>query len=85
MENTKNDKYTFRCNGELKEKFKILCKIGNVSPSDVLQNVMIEFCDNAERIMNMQDITELRQLFIDKMNIADNEIKKIEENPTFKR
>lgn len=85
MSKKRNSTYTFRCDEELKEKFKMLCKIGKVSPSSVLQDVMMEFCDNAEKIMNMEDITELRNLFIDKMNIADNEIKKIEEYPSFKR
>lgn len=77
MEN-KNSNYTFRCNEVLKERFKMLCKISKVSPSDVLQEVMLEFCDNAERIMQMKDVTELRQLFIDKMDIADKEIRKAE-------
>lgn len=81
----KDSSYNIRTNKELKEKFKDYCKIMNVSPSDVLLNVMIEFNDNAEKIIAMQDIKELRTLFNEKMNNADKEMQIIEEHPAFKR
>lgn len=70
----KNSKYSFNCNKEIKEEFKLYCKISGVSPSEILQAVMIEFNDNARRISNMQDITELRALLQEKMDLANNEI-----------
>ena len=79
----KNSNYTFRCNEELKEKFKMLCKIGKVSPSDVLENVMQEFCDMAEKVMEMDDVSQLRDMFQEKVTYASNELQKVEEHPTF--
>lgn len=76
----KDNKYSFCCNKELKEEFKTYCKICGVSPSDVLGDVMKEFVDNAKRIMEMKDVTELRQLFMDKMNTANEEIKKFKDD-----
>lgn len=70
----KNDRYSFRINSDLKDKFKVYCKIMNVSPSDVLCSVIDEFNGNAERIIDMKDISELRQLFQEKVTIANMEI-----------
>lgn len=81
----KDSSYNIRTNKELKEKFKDYCKIMNVSPSDVLLNVMIEFNDNAEKIIAMQDVKELRALFNEKMSNADKEMQVIEGHPAFKR
>ena len=80
----KDTTYNLRTNKELKEKFQDYCKIMNISPSDVLLNVMIEFNDNAEKIIAMRDIKELRSLFNEKMNIADKEMQCLEEHPAFK-
>lgn len=81
----KNSNYTFRCNEDLKERFKILCKIGKVSPSDVLENVMQEFVDMAERVMEMEDVNQLREMFQEKVNCASMELQHIEEHPTFQK
>ena len=81
----KDSNYTFRCNEELKEKFKMLCKIGKVSPSDVLENVMQEFCDMAERVMEMDDVSQLRDMFQEKVSCASDELQRVEEHSTFQK
>lgn len=81
----KNSNYTFRCNEDLKERFKILCKIGKVSPSDVLENVMQEFVTMAERVMEMDDVSQFRDMFQEKVACVDNELQRIEEHPTFQK
>lgn len=81
----KNSNYTFRCNEDLKERFKILCKIGKVSPSDVLENVMQEFVDMAEKVMEMDDVSQLRNMFQEKVDYASSELQQIEEHSTFQK
>lgn len=81
----KNSNYTFRCNEDLKERFKIVCKIGKVSPSDVLEEVMRDFVEMAERVMEMEDISQLREMFQEKVSCANNELQQIEEHPTFEK
>lgn len=75
----KNSRYDFRVNKDTKEKFKVYCKIMNVSPSDVLSEVLEEFNSNAEKIIKMQDINELRSLLREKMDYASNEIQHMEQ------
>ena len=74
----KDSNYTFRCNEVVKEEFKALCRVGKVSPSDVLQAVMIEFNENTKRIANMKDVGEIRALLQEKMNYVSNEIQHLE-------
>ena len=74
----KDSNYTFRCNEVVKEEFKALCRVGKVSPSDVLQAVMIEFNENTKRIANMKDVGEIRALLQEKMNYVSNEIQRLE-------
>lgn len=70
----KNSKYTFRCNDKLKEDFQVFCKVGGVSPSDVLQTVMLEFNEMAQKVMAMKDVTELRDLLQSSINRANEEM-----------
>ena len=37
----KDSKYAFRVNKEVKDKFKMYCKVMNISPSDILSEIMI--------------------------------------------
>ena len=74
----KDSNYTFRCNEVVKEEFKALCRVGKVSPSDVLQAVMIEFNENTKRIANMKDVGEIRALLQEKMNYVSNETQHLE-------
>lgn len=69
----KDSRYSFRINSELKDKFKVYCKIMNVSPSDVLCAVIDDFNCSTEKILEMKDISELRKLFQEKVTIAEKE------------
>ena len=71
---TKRSSYTFRVDEECKSKFQIYCKMMKVSPSDVLIEVMKEFNDNAEQIIQMKDISELQEMFHQKVQIGQREI-----------
>lgn len=74
----KNDRYAIRCNRELKKEFMALCRVVGVSPSDVIQSVMIEFNENTKRIANMKDISEIQALLQEKMNYVSDEIQHLE-------
>lgn len=76
----KNAKYTFVCNREVREEFKALCKLCGLSPSDMLQEVMIEFNENTKKIAKMKDVSEVRSLLQEKMDFASNEIQYFEEH-----
>lgn len=52
----------------------------NVSPSDVLTEVMKEFNDNAEQIMQMRDISELQEMFRQKVQMGQKEIDSLKAN-----
>lgn len=84
MEN-KNSTYTFRVEQDCKDKFKIYCKIMNVSPSDVLTEVMRGFNSDAEKIIKMQNISELQEMFRQKVLEGQKELDVVVEHPTFKR
>lgn len=81
----KNAKYSFCCNKDVREEFKMYCKISGISPSDILQAVMIEFNENAKKISNMKDISEVRGLLQEKMDYVTDELQKAEEHPTFQK
>ena len=70
----KNARYTFRVGSEIKDKFRMYCKVMNVSPSDVLTEVMVEFNNNAEQIIQMRDIAELQEMFRQKVLKGQMEI-----------
>lgn len=70
----KSSRYSIRCDEALKERYKKLCKVANVSPSDIIQSAMLEFCNNTERILEMKDITELRNLLQEKVDIVEESI-----------
>lgn len=74
----KDDRYSFRINSDMKDKFQIYCKMLKVSPSDVLIEVVKEFNDNAEQIIKMQDVSELREMFRQKVQIGQKEIDTLE-------
>lgn len=76
----KKDRYAIRCNREVKREFMALCRVVGVSPSDVLQSVMIEFNENTKRIANMKDITEIQALLQEKMDYASDKIQQYENN-----
>lgn len=76
----KDDRYSVRCNRQLKMEFMALCRVVGVSPSDVIQSIMIEFNENTKRIANMKDISEIQALFQEKINLANNEIQQYENN-----
>lgn len=78
----KNAKYTFVCNRDVREEFKALCRVCGLSPSDMLQEVMIEFNENAKRIAQMKDVSEVRALLQEKVDYASNEVQQIEEHRT---
>lgn len=81
----RNSNYTFRCNEDVKEEFKALCRLCKVSPSELLQSVMIEFNENTKRIAEMKDVGEIRALLREKVDLANNELQRIEEHPTFEK
>lgn len=70
----KNDKYSFRINDEVKHRFKVYCKIMNISPSDILCEVVMNFNDDVEKIIAMKSADELRALLQGKFTRAEREI-----------
>ena len=58
----------------MKDKFQIYCKMMKISPSDVLIEVVKEFNDNAEQIIQMRDISELQEMFRQKVLLGQKEI-----------
>ena len=58
----KDSRYDFRVNKELKDKFKMYCKVMNISPSDVLSEVMVDFTNNVDKIIEMKSIEELQAM-----------------------
>lgn len=76
----KDDRYAIRCNSEVKQSFMTFCKIGGVSPSDVLQAVMIEFNQMAESVLAIQDVTELRGILQDSINRVNEGVAEFEKS-----
>lgn len=70
----KDSRYAFRVNKDIKEKFKIYCKIVGVSPSDILTEVMSNFNDDVDRIIAMQSADELMDMLKGKFSRAELEI-----------
>lgn len=70
----KNSKYAFRVNKEVKDKFKMYCKVINVSPSDILSEIMINFNNDVDRIIEMKSIDELQAMLQGKFDQAQLEI-----------
>lgn len=58
----KDSKYAFRVNKSVKDKFKMYCKVMNISPSDILSDIMIEFNRDAEKIIKMKSVDELQEM-----------------------
>jgi len=58
----KDSKYAFRVNKGVKDKFKMYCKVMNISPSDILSDIMIEFNRDAEKIIKMKSVDELQEM-----------------------
>ena len=58
----KDAKYTFLINKEEREKFKTYCRVMNVSPSDLLGEVVFNFNRDAEQIIKMKEIDELQAM-----------------------
>ena len=76
----KNSSYTFRVDEECKNKFQIYCKMINISPSDVLSEVMKEFNSNAEEVIKMKDIDELQEMYRRKVAEGQKEIDSLKAN-----
>ena len=70
----KDSKYAFRVNKEVKDKFKMYCKVINVSPSDILSEIMINFNNDVDRIIEMKSIDELQAMLQGKFDQAQLEI-----------
>ena len=70
----KDSKYAFRVNKEVKDKFKMYCKVMNISPSDILSEIMIDFNNNVDEIIEMKSIDELQAMVQGKFIQAQREI-----------
>lgn len=70
----KDDKYSFRINKEVKDKFKAYCKVMGISPSDVLCDIMVQFNRDAEQIIRMKDIDELQLMLEGKYTQGKKEL-----------
>jgi hypothetical protein len=70
----KDDRYAFRVNKELKTKFKNYCRVMNVSPSDVLSEVMMDFNNVVDEIIKMKNIDELQAMVQGKFTSVQNEL-----------
>ena len=70
----KDAKYTFMLNKEQREKFKMYCKIMKVSPSDMLCEVVYNFNEDVDRIIEMKDMSEIQDMLQGKFNKATEEI-----------
>lgn len=69
----KDSRYDFRVNKELKDKFKMYCKVMNISPSDVLSEVMVDFTNNVDKIIEMKSIEELQAMIQGKFEQVQEE------------
>lgn len=58
----KDSKYAFRVNKGVKDKFKMYCKVMNISPSDILSDIMIDFNNSVDKIIEMKNIDELQAM-----------------------
>lgn len=70
----KDSRYDFRVNKELKDKFKMYCKVMNISPSDVLSEVMVDFTNNVDKIIEMKSIEELQAMIQGKFEQVQEEL-----------
>ena len=69
-----DSRYDFRVNKELKDKFKMYCKVMNISPSDVLSEVMVDFTNNVDKIIEMKSIEELQAMMQGKFEQVQEEL-----------
>ena len=70
----KDSRYDFRVNKELKDKFKMYCKVMNISPSDVLSEVMVDFTNSVDKIIEMKSIEELQAMIQGKFEQVQEEL-----------
>ena len=70
----KDSKYAFRVNKEVKDKFKMYCKVMNISPSDILSEIMINFNNDVDKIIEMKNVDELQAMVQGKFAQAQMEI-----------
>ena len=70
----KDSKYAFRVNKEVKDKFKMYCKVMNISPSDILSEIMINFNNDVDKIIEMKKVDELQAMVQGKFAQAQMEI-----------
>ena len=62
----KDSRYDFRVNKELKDKFKMYC--------DVLSEVMVDFTNNVDKIIEMKSIEELQAMIQGKFEQVQEEL-----------
>lgn len=70
----KDSKYAFRVNKEVKDKFKMYCKVMNISPSDILSEIMVNFNNDVDKIIEMKNVDELQAMVQGKFAQAQMEI-----------
>lgn len=70
----KDSKYAFRVNKEVKDKFKMYCKVMNISPSYILSEIMINFNNDVDKIIEMKNVDELQAMVQGKFAQAQMEI-----------
>ena len=70
----KDSKYAFRVNKGVKDKFKMYCKVMNISPSDILSDIMIDFNNSVDKIIEMKNIDELQAMVQGKFIQVQKEI-----------
>lgn len=80
----KDSKYTIRVNKEIKDKFKVYCKMMDVSPSDMFLQVMLEFNETCDQIAKMKDVSELQAMYQAKVSEGQKKVDYVVEHPTFK-
>jgi len=73
----KNSKYTFRVDEEVKDKFKMYCKIMKISPSDMLSEIMVNFNSDVDKIIQMKEVEELQAMMQGKFVQAEKDMELI--------
>lgn len=73
----KDSKYSFRVNKETKDKFKMYCKVMGFSPSEIFEEVMVNFNSDVDKIIKMQSTDELKAMLQGKFAQAEYEISQL--------
>jgi len=73
----KNSKYSFRVDEEVKDRFKMYCKIMKISPSDMLSEIMVNFNRDVDKIIQMKSVEELHAMMQGKFVQAEQEMEQV--------